>query len=87
VLDSRSADRLGGTGAGRRPDNGVLYRVVENDDEMALIRRIRTMRAEGMSRGRIAAALNAEGLRGKMGGRFHASTVQHVLANPIQRPA
>jgi hypothetical protein len=53
---------------------------------MEVVRRIHSMRASGMSMGRIAMALNEQGISGKACGRFHASTVRQVLANPIQAP-
>jgi DNA invertase Pin-like site-specific DNA recombinase len=69
-----------------RNDGTMTYRLVAEEREMAVVRRIHSMRADGMSMGRIARALNEEGIIGKAGGRFYASTIQRVLANPIQAP-
>jgi site-specific DNA recombinase len=58
-------------------------RLVEDDGEQALIVRIRAMKAAGQSYHAIAAALNAEGVVGKRGGKFHGSTIRYLLANPL----
>jgi DNA invertase Pin-like site-specific DNA recombinase len=57
--------------------------LVRDEREALLVTRIRTMRSQGIPLRRIADALNAEGITGKFGGRFHASTVQAVLGNAI----
>jgi len=58
-------------------------RLTESSAELALVQRMQTLRAEGWSLRQIAAALNSEGVPGKQGGRWHASTVRYVLANPL----
>ncbi len=68
-------------GTGR--DGEPTYRMVPNAAEQAVVARIKALRAEGRSMGKIAAVLNAEGLKGKTGGAFHASTIKAVLDNPL----
>jgi DNA invertase Pin-like site-specific DNA recombinase len=58
--------------------------LVPDAAEGALLARIHAMRASGLSLHKVAAALNAEGIAGKNGGRFHACTIQAILKNPIQ---
>lgn len=53
--------------------------LVENEAEQALLQRISSMRIGGMAYGKIAAALNAEGIPGKNGGKWGAQTVKNVL--------
>jgi DNA invertase Pin-like site-specific DNA recombinase len=57
-------------------DGDVL---VPNGAELAIVERIKSERAAGVSLGAIAARLNADGIKGKAGGRFHASTIRKVL--------
>ena len=71
---------------GARSDGTRTYRLIADQREMEVVRRIHAMRAGGISMGRIAKALNEQGITGKAGGRFYASTVRQVLANPIQAP-
>jgi Site-specific recombinases, DNA invertase Pin homologs len=54
-------------------------KLIENTSEMATVRSIRKMRAEGTSLHRIAATLNEAGAATKLGGRWHAVTIQNVL--------
>jgi DNA invertase Pin-like site-specific DNA recombinase len=63
--------------------DAVAGQLVRNDAEAAVIERIRTMCDQGASLHRIASALNREGLTGKQGGQFHASTIRSILANEI----
>ncbi len=71
---------------GVRNDGTRTYCLITDPREMEVVRRIHSTRASGMSMGRIAMALNEQGISGKACGRFHASTVRQVLANPIQAP-
>jgi site-specific DNA recombinase len=57
-------------------DGDVL---VPNGVELAIVERIKSERAAGVSLGAIAARLNADGIKGKAGGRFYASTIRKVL--------
>lgn len=54
-------------------------KLVENQQEQALLHRIRSMRENGLAYGKIATALNNEGIRGKNGGKWGAQTVKNVL--------
>jgi DNA invertase Pin-like site-specific DNA recombinase len=56
--------------------DGVL---VPNQAERAMVERIRRKAAAGKSVRSIASALNAEGIKGKEGGRFYASTIRKIL--------
>jgi DNA invertase Pin-like site-specific DNA recombinase len=61
---------------GQRSDGGEL---VADEREAAVIARMRELRADGLSYERIAARLDAEGLRPKRGGSWHPQTVSRVL--------
>lgn len=50
-----------------------------NAAEQALLEHIRKEHAAGASLGSIAAKLNAEGLKGKAGGQFYASTIRKLI--------
>jgi DNA invertase Pin-like site-specific DNA recombinase len=65
-------------GFAREGDN-----LVRDQREALLVARILSMRGQGLPLRKIADALNAEGVGGKLGGRFHASTVRAVLGNAI----
>ena len=41
------------------------------------------MRLDGMALGKIADTLNSDGITGKEGGRFYASTIQKIVGNEI----
>jgi len=51
--------------------------------EQELIARIMDWRRGGISYGGIAKRLNAEGITGKQGGAFHASTIHKIVGNDI----
>ncbi len=53
--------------------------------EQELIARIMGWRRDGMSYGAIAKLLNAEGITGKQGGAFHASTIHKIVGNDLHR--
>ena len=53
--------------------------LVTDENEAAVIDRMRELRGEGLSYRLIAAQLNAEGLRSKRGGEWHPETVSRVL--------
>lgn len=58
-----------------------VARLVPNAAEQAILERIRRERAAGKSMGAIAANLNADGVKGKAGGRFYASTIAKILSH------
>ncbi len=60
-------------------------RLIVNRREMATVRKIRRMRAEGLSLAKIAERLNRAKAPTKRGGKWHAVTVQKVLK--IHTPA
>ena len=64
---------------GQRAEGGQL---VTDESEQATIGRIRELHAEGKSLREIAATLDAEGLKPKRGGSWHARTVARVLNRP-----
>jgi site-specific DNA recombinase len=53
--------------------------------ETEVIAKIRSMHLEGHTLRQIAACLNENGISGKKGGKYHASTIKAVLANSIHR--
>ena len=57
--------------------------LVPDPAEQQLVQRIHQMYADGASLRRIAETLNTEGITGKSGGRWYASTVRHVLRNEL----
>ncbi|MDH3426265.1 MAG: recombinase family protein, partial [Acidimicrobiia bacterium] len=67
---------FGGPPLGYRAQGGEL---VENDDEMLVVERIRELGAEGKSLRDIAKVLTGEGLRTKRSERWHPYTVKRVL--------
>ncbi len=80
----REGVKLGGEALGWRRSEGadasgrrIVCDVVE---EVETLRRMMTLRASGATIKQIATALEAEGRRTKSGGRWHATTVQRVLA-------
>lgn len=66
---------------GQRSDGSKTYRLERNEDEAALVARIHALKAEGKSLLGIANTLNGEGVKGKTGGRFYASTIKAILGN------
>jgi site-specific DNA recombinase len=66
----------GPTPYGFRAIDGKL---VEIPDERKAIAAIERMRARGLPYRDIAAKLNADGIGGKRGGRWHASTVRYLI--------
>jgi hypothetical protein len=57
--------------------------LVPDPDGMALVQRIREMHDAGVSLNRIAGILNEEGILGKSGGRWYATTIRKILANDL----
>lgn len=57
--------------------------LISDDEEMNLISRLHTMREQGRSLRSIANQLNTEGISGKQGGRWYASTVKYLLDNDL----
>ncbi len=58
----------------------------ENKKEQGIIRQVQAWRDAEWSLRRIAGELNSLGVRGKLGGKWHASTVQYLLANDLYEP-
>jgi site-specific DNA recombinase len=54
-------------------------KLIANDAEQALIARMKAMRDDGVSFGRIADQLNAEGAPTKRGGKWASMTVKKIL--------
>ena len=54
-------------------------RLVEDEDEAAIVGEILSMRAAGQSLANIADDLNERGVEGKRGGRWHPSTVRYLI--------
>lgn len=57
-------------------DNG---RLVEQAEESKVVAEILTMRGQGQTLSAIAETLNARGVQGKKGGRWHRSTVRYLI--------
>lgn len=57
--------------------------LIKNDEEISVIARIKTMKAEGMSYGKIAAQLNIEGIPTKTGSKWRTSTLFGILKNNL----
>lgn len=53
------------------------------DNELAIVRRIFTLKAEGVSYKNIADQLNEDGILGKKGGRFQQMTIKKIVDNRI----
>ena len=64
-------------------DNTDSGDLIPNWDEQALIDRMRLERKSHLSYSFIAKRLNAEGYKGKKGGKFYAGTVRKILDNEI----
>jgi len=60
-------------------------RLVINTGEGMVIRKVRRWRMDGDSLHRIAARLNDQGVPGKQGGRWYASTIRYLLGNELHR--
>lgn len=73
-------ERLGGdVPLGDRADGS---RLVADEQEQAILGRVRDMRSRGLSIARVAGVLNAEGVRIR-GGRIHATTLVRVLRRQL----
>jgi DNA invertase Pin-like site-specific DNA recombinase len=90
LIASRTADALAFKKSRREVYSPVPFgfrregdRLVPDPEEMALVVRIRKMHAAGVSLNRIAGTLNEEGISGKTGGRWYATTVRKILANDL----
>ncbi len=51
--------------------------------EQQIVQQVLALRAEGISYKRIADQLNDDGVGGKNGGRFHASTIHKIVGNDL----
>lgn len=58
-------------------------RLIENEKELAIVKRIRALRSQGLSYQKIANRLNAAGLKTKKGRVWRKGTIYKVLRNPI----
>ena len=58
-------------------------KLVPDAGEQRTVRRIFDLRGGGMSYDRIAKQLNADGVIGKAGGKFYASTVHKIVVNDL----
>ena len=56
-----------------------------DEQEQAVIAQIMAWRRGGISYGGIAKRLNAEGITGKQGGTFHASTIHKIVGNDLHQ--
>lgn len=87
----REGGRLGGEALGwvrsSQTDANGRRAVVEVPEELAVVDRIAALSAAGSTVRAIAATLNAEGVRTKKGGRWHATTVQRALAGRTRTAA
>jgi site-specific DNA recombinase len=54
-------------------------RLIENSDEMKIVKRIRALRSKGESLQQIATALDKAKVATKRGGKWHPVTVQNIL--------
>jgi len=58
-------------------------RLIENDDELNVVKQIRELRNGGLSYQAIADRLNSENVPTKKGKRWHASTITYLLHNSL----
>jgi len=63
----------------RREGNSLI----PDEQEQALVNRIRQMHDEGASLSGISETLNEEGITGKKGGRWYATTIRKILENEL----
>ena len=80
-----AAKRARGERVSRRPPLGYRFdgsRLVEDAGEVAILARVRELRAKGLSLARVAGILNAEGATLR-GGRFHVTTLARALARGL----
>lgn len=62
-------------------------RLAANEEEQEIVRLVMRHRKRGDAMNVIASKLNAAGVKGKKGGRFHASTVRRILTNSLHTAA
>ena len=60
-------------------------KLVPIDEELLVVAEIKEMRGNGMSLEKIAADLNARGIIGKRGGKYHGMTVKKILDNSLHQ--
>ena len=58
-----------------------------NEEELSILEKIRLWRGQGLSYWKIAAKLNAYGIKGKGGGKWYAASVRYVLNNALVKEA
>jgi site-specific DNA recombinase len=58
-------------------------KLVPNEEETEIIKKIFRLRKRGLSMQKIADRLNKDGYKGKNGGKFYAVTIQKILKNPL----
>ena len=61
--------------------------LIVNNEEMALVRKIRALRAEGWGYARIARTMEEAGAKTKCGGRWRPWGVRYLLRNPLYAAA
>lgn len=62
-------------------------KLIENQDELEMIERIKTWKREGWSLRKIAEELNDNNVPTKKGGKWYASTVKYILENNLYKEA
>lgn len=68
------------------PPLGFIHKhgkLVRDPNAFRVVEEIYRLKSNGTSMHRIAQILNAQGVRGNKNGKFHASTIQKILNNPI----
>lgn len=58
-------------------------RLVENEDELATVKKIRLLRNQGLSYQKIADMLNGAGVPTKRGCKWYKATVRYLVQNPL----
>lgn len=58
-------------------------KLIRDPEQMLIVEQIQTLKAQGYSLRKIAQHFNNQGVKGSKNGKFHASTIQKVLKNPI----
>lgn len=82
AMKKKKGEPVGKPALGFRMENGE--RVVE-EDELALVKKIKSWRKRGTSYGKIAKRLNREGPMPKRGKEWYASSVRYICKNKLYR--
>lgn len=86
LLSGRRKKLEGGGYAGGRPPTGYIvknHELVVDPESAKVIRYIRKLRMARLSFERIAARLNAEGIKTRTGACWYGSGIQRLLRNPV----